>query len=134
MKQDELDAIRARCEAATPGPWNYGEAVEWRRGAGPFEDRGAEIISFSDVEVVVGGLQDEQGGAVGVLRNADAAFIAHARADVPALLNEVARLNAIIAHARIIVDEVQLIDNTPMEARDVRLELRYALDKKDGDA
>lgn len=47
---------------------------------------------------------------------------------------EVERLRTIIAHARIIVDEVQLIDNTPMEARDVRLELRYALDEKDGDA
>lgn len=121
MNDEQLTAIRARCEAATPGPW-----------------RENEFTGSEDIHQVVPSNPSvlfEHGAICDIIPSkADTRFIAHAREDVPALLDEVERLNAIIAHARIIVDEVQLIDNTPMEARDVRLELRYALDKKDGDA
>ncbi|MDD5059434.1 MAG: hypothetical protein PHQ60_16375 [Sideroxydans sp.] len=59
--------------------------------------------------IVEGGCQDEQGGAVGVLRSADADFIAAARADVPDLLAEVERLRAVLR--RIAESEAALHDS-----------------------
>jgi hypothetical protein len=84
---EQLAAIRARCEAATPGPWTSTGAAEWTpKQKSVFDEIGAGIESPCG-EVVQGGLQDEQGGAVGVLLNADADFIANARADVPRTLD-----------------------------------------------
>lgn len=93
MTDAELAAIRERCEAATPGPWVYDAGDEWQPKFGPFDDTGAGIVSEDRMrEIVIGGHQDEQGGAVGVILNRDAEFIAAARSDVPALLDEVERL------------------------------------------
>ncbi len=65
----------------TPAPWvSDGGAIPYAKSQrSSFADRGATIFGPKDVEVVIGGLQDEQGGAVGVLSNDDAAFIALAR-------------------------------------------------------
>lgn len=97
----DLDRIEAEANAATPGPWSASEAVEYRPRQGPFSDTGASIWSESqkhpsgdEQEVVAGGMQDEQGGAVGVLLNADARFIAASRTNVPTLIAEVRRLRA----------------------------------------
>ena len=62
MNQQELDAIRARADAATRGPWNV-TSVEW---AGCF------YVEGRDHEPLV---EDDRD------------FIAHARADIPALLD-----------------------------------------------
>ena len=75
MTSQQLEEIRARCEAATPGPWVaevktlYGVSVSM-----PTENRYYDIRTNKH----------------------DADFIAHARQDIPDLLDEVERLNIII--------------------------------------
>jgi hypothetical protein len=109
---EERERLRALCDKATPGPW-YSDnwANEWEpQQRTPFEDAGATITRHPngasrkrEDDVVVGGNQDEQGGAVGVLRNADAAFIAAARTALPELLDECERLQVFVwevQHAR----------------------------------
>lgn len=76
MKQAEIDAIRARCDKATPAPWNTVETSDY-----------SEIHTQNDDEyshplALVGSTTD------------DADFIANARTDIPALLEEVERLQA----------------------------------------
>jgi hypothetical protein len=66
MTEDKLKEIRARCEAATPGPW------------------GVRIDKDSLFPV-------QYSGWVGY-ENADAEFIANAREDIPMLLAEIERL------------------------------------------
>jgi len=107
----DLGPIRERCDAATLGPWySTGDAVPWTADQkDDFTDQGAGISTVPggsryEGDIVRGGSQDEQGGAVGVLDNADAAFMAHARTDVPALLAEVKRLRAREAKLRAMVE------------------------------
>lgn len=84
MSGDRLDreAMRRRAEAATPGPWSISQYPQ-------------------SAFVHAGG-----GGTFGPARKPDAEFIAHARTDVPALLDalgaaeaEVDRLRAVLASA-----------------------------------
>jgi uncharacterized small protein (DUF1192 family) len=70
MTREQLDAIRARVEAATPGPWK------------------AERWCSNNPSVA------EAWGLNGMRTFADAVFCGHAREDVPALLAEVERLTA----------------------------------------
>lgn len=75
----DLSAIRARAEAATPGPWKNqlpGRSYVVRAG----NKRIAEMMTFTSEE-----------------RDNDATFIAHARADIPALLAEIERLQSLLA-------------------------------------
>ncbi|HSM93430.1 MAG TPA: hypothetical protein VLT47_11140 [Anaeromyxobacteraceae bacterium] len=89
----DVAAIEARCKAATPGPWiarpedteSQGEA--WH---------GEYRVFFPD------------GEDTNVLYMSDAAFIAHARTDVPALLAEVASLRARLDTAERERDEARL--------------------------
>lgn len=81
MTDIDLDAIKARAEAATPGPW----VREW---------------AFSTHFVVPEAAERVADGNVARLKahqRADAEFIAHAREDVPALLAEVERLRRELA-------------------------------------
>lgn len=73
----DLDAIEARANAATEGPWmrTYPHVIEGFEG--------------NQYSVVV---DDDPDETPGVIRPEDSAFIAHAREDVPALLAEVRRL------------------------------------------
>ena len=81
----DLEVIKTRAEAATPGPWNWD--TDWlRQGT---EQEGGEVVMR--VEVV--GEPDETEAQLVILTR-DATFIAHAREDVPALLAEVERLRA----------------------------------------
>ncbi len=76
MTDAELDAIRARAEAATPGPW------------------GITADSKPNDFDIAG---PEPGDTRGMFwREEDAGFVAHARTDVPALLDEVKRLRALL--------------------------------------
>jgi hypothetical protein len=78
VTDEELRAIKERCEKATPGPW------EWSDGTCDDEDGERHGYRCGPMWVDV---CDQL--AVPVV---DAEFIAHAREDVPALLAEVERL------------------------------------------
>jgi hypothetical protein len=79
MSELDLDAIRARADAATAGPWT------WREHPSGF-------FEFSNAGGVIGWGQEE----------AAFEFAAHARTDIPALLAEVDSLrveNEALRHA-----------------------------------
>jgi hypothetical protein len=86
LTNEEVAAIRARCAAATPGPWrSYIEGRDHTSGssfimAGEGEVRGEDI---------------ELSGAT----PADQDFIAHARQDIPRLLAEIQRLQNLAQQA-----------------------------------
>ncbi len=88
LTDKELAEIRARCEAATGGPWRYVlEARDHMSGdsfimTGPLGDR------HGDLYITKG---NESGSS------ADYDFIANARQDVPRLLDEVERLRTMVA-------------------------------------
>jgi hypothetical protein len=99
----DLDAIRARADAATPGPWMHATHTGRKDGVslvGQISKRGTgqavAVLADSDVRQ----------------RAKDAEFVAHAREDVPALVAEVERLRAANAHlirnAEILADEIVL--------------------------
>lgn len=67
----DLGAIRARAEAATPGPWERGG--KWNETA----------VYAKDGTMIAGQWDYEEGGISEV---PDADFIAHAREDIPTLL------------------------------------------------
>lgn len=81
MTREQLDAIRARVEAATPGPWEAGTAF-------CCPDCGWVDGPKRTVCPVYEGTKRTH-----TLDANDAEFIAAAREDVPALLAEVERLN-----------------------------------------
>ncbi len=82
-----LEPIRARAEAATPGPW-----MAWREYHGPVT---AWRICTHD------GNREVVAGDEGAIESGDdAEFIAHARSDVPALVGEVERLRGRMREAR----------------------------------
>ena len=70
----DLEAIAARCEAATPGPWEVlsDELVDtvWLNAATPEDDKPIALFDYRP----------------GTLNRANADFVAHARQDVPVLL------------------------------------------------
>ncbi len=77
-KTVDLDAIEARAAAATPGPWTHSRGM----GRQP-DDAGADWLNTPAYSAMV----DE-------LETPDAAFIAHARVDVPAMAREIRELRA----------------------------------------
>ena len=82
----DLEAIRRRCDEATPGPWtSFVEGRDHTSGdsfimVGEGTSRGADMYVTRDGERSVA---------------ADLDFIAESRQDVPRLLNEVVRLRAL---------------------------------------
>lgn len=91
----DLTAIRARVEAATPGPWGVGHGTKIVRGYEPTGPSSYTCISaVAEVaDEYEREMWDEDGERyVHVEPEADAAFIAHAREDIPALLAVVDRL------------------------------------------
>jgi hypothetical protein len=80
----DLAAIKARCEAATPGPWEVNGSPHDRRIA----EVGRHVIT-------------KPGRDGRSARNETVAdFIAHAREDVPALLEAVERLLSMLTDAQ----------------------------------
>lgn len=82
--QLDLDAIEARAEAATPGPWG---TVDDGSLMAPYVSVACDdgpIITCPECHTAGGG------------RRADAKFIARTRTDVPALVAEVRRLRAML--------------------------------------
>ena len=77
MTDKELADIRARCEAARRGPWSVPaeESSDYYCGGWEVEhERSRE--TYTNVAQMIGSRED-------------ATFIAHARSDIPALLDEV---------------------------------------------
>jgi hypothetical protein len=72
MTHEQLQILRALCEKATPGPWEYHKSES---GDGVLCPRGGYVVEVGH----------------GTTNN-DAAFIAAARDALPALLDEVERL------------------------------------------
>ena len=102
---ERLAAIRARCEAATPAPWNW-----------DVEDETSMCLGTEHLEAFEGAVlvvercetcrrQHPEYAPCGWPNHADAAFIAHSREDVPWLLAENERLRAICRKA---LSEVRL--------------------------
>lgn len=83
----DLDPIQAREQAATPGPWHSADRII---GGGNSGRPIAEMYRYSRYH----------------RPDVDGEFIAHARADVPALLAEVRRLRAVEAAAYAFADEM----------------------------
>ncbi|MDH3601646.1 MAG: ead/Ea22-like family protein [Candidatus Tectomicrobia bacterium] len=80
LPDEELQRMRKQCVAATPGPWkSYVEGRDHTSGS-----------SF----IMTGGADIELTGAT----EADHDFIAHARQDMPQLLEELHRLRQRIAY------------------------------------
>lgn len=90
MTHDELKAIKARAEAATPGPWTRsdGDGISPGRRVwqGDRQRRVANCDAFAIQEGDWGKAQDAT----------NAEFIAHARTDVPNLVAEVERLRKLL--------------------------------------
>ena len=78
MKDVEIEQIKARCDRATKGPWiSFVEGRDHTSGCSFIRTAGDDI---------------ELSGA----SNDDQDFIAHARQDVPALIEEISRLKRIL--------------------------------------
>lgn len=91
-----LDEIEARANAATEGPWEWeGEAKgEWEIGANSL------VPSRRPDDPVLYGYGYDASG-IEVSNDADAEFIAHARTDVPALLDALEKVLRL--HPRVVV-------------------------------
>jgi len=81
----DLDAIQARADKATPGPWKL-----WAMSVL------ADPVGDSNLDTAIPVADTFFRNADGRPRTNDATFIAHARTDVPALLAEVERLARIV--------------------------------------
>lgn len=105
MTRPDLDAIRARCEAATPGPWH---------GATPTCDHD------HDADDPACSIEDPNSAIVAncVENDADVDFILYARTDIPALLAYVEELESRVTYTvgetewahRIAVAEQRFVD------------------------
>lgn len=84
MTNEELEAIRQRLGAATPGPWRWWTSCSYRRLSSDATGR--------DGDVLRGDIQRHDGHPDVICSEADKALIAHAPADIAALLVEVERL------------------------------------------
>jgi hypothetical protein len=97
MSPEELRACRERAEAATPGPWVRDLYEDGESGEGPlgvFPGARGEWVESNNV-IRPPSAEGDLGDDVATCdRNGDAAFIAHARADVPRLLATVAARDA----------------------------------------
>lgn len=85
MDAKYLEGIKAREQAATPGPWKVGDGDE------KSYFRGSEAV-ISKLRVVTDRAVYGDDSAFDGQTYSDIAFIAHSRADIPALLAEVERL------------------------------------------
>ena len=114
MTKPDLAAIRERCEKATPGPW---EVVKGK--------------SF--------GVQSENKNIASCFRNENEDFIANARADIPALLGYIAKLEAVVGVASGLMPyHDENIDDSPTFYQHevgmyVENQLKPSIDKLDGE-
>lgn len=114
----DLDPIRARLAAATPGPWH-----SWDRGIGYEVHKGRAADCLSEYGVGMESCTELNDGFRGTFRMADADLIANAPADLAALVAEVERLREAVERVR------ALADNPYPDVRNIQgMELLRALD------
>ena len=92
MKKEELEAIKRRCDAATAGPWRV--------------EHGINVIC-ADGKTATGAT----GTDAEYWHNRDksnAEFIAHARTDIPNLIEEIEKLQEQVSELRRKLYEVQV--------------------------
>ena len=87
MTKEELNEIKARAEAATPGPWDIGHE------APPLYASNQDIVASRFCKIIFLGNKNFD-----LYR--DARFIARARQDIPALVAEVERLQNALYNIR----------------------------------
>lgn len=79
LSDEQIEAIKTRAEAATPGPWKWWTSNSWnrlKRDDGDVTQNVAEpFVSRSDSHPDIS------------ISEEDMAFISHARTDIPALLS-----------------------------------------------
>lgn len=90
MTPEELNAIRERCEKATPGPLSYGGNWEYTH----VFKRDDSILGLKPL----GSFEKKE----------DAKFFIHAREDIPALLDYIKELEARISKKEEVHDDVWL--------------------------
>lgn len=102
--RDRLDEIERRSQAATAGPWsNCGGTATHAICAKPMRIVGCDVDCYSPDVAVRGFEADNWRGRLGregnvtvsragVLQYADAQFIAHAREDIPWLIEQIRAL------------------------------------------
>jgi hypothetical protein len=108
MTKEELAAIKERAENATPGPWRWTDArskhtLDYPPGTqdvvwdGTTEGRFSfsELVDPDGNYLLAGAWCNDDTADVSVAYE-DAAFIQHARQDIPALLAEVERLRELL--------------------------------------
>ncbi len=137
MKPLDLEAIRARADAAEAGPWFYNSysaifshplSAEYMRKELELDEKlkaeGRESVDedFDDFPESIVASVRVQGGDTATRQGArDADFIAHAREDIPALLGEVARLTKERDEARQVagrlLDQLHSVNLTSFSAR-----------------
>jgi len=83
MDSGELEAIRQRCNATTSGPWESFVEGRDHLGGNSFIRTGGYDDQSPDIELLGASIADQD-------------FIAHARQDIPRLLDEIERLNNIV--------------------------------------
>ena len=87
MTKEQLQAIKDRCEAATPGEWAY-----FRN---KYDDYKLSVpLPDTNWTYPLVSLEPNQGQFIYDNIDNDLTFIAHARKDIPALIAEVERLTA----------------------------------------
>lgn len=116
---NRIDEIKARCETVTLGPWNA--------------DNGYEIHEKTMRKDENGTLHGERPNGIAEIyplnRQANAAFIAHSREDIPYLLDEVERLAAELLQK---TQELAQYHKAEEEGRLVRLPETGVGDSSDG--
>ncbi len=101
----DLEQIKARLAAATPGPWEWDDADEPR------------WLMTSDEDIV---------GDCDVRGDGNAALIANAPADLAACVGRIETLERLAGHALSFLDEMA-DDHEDVDAHDLRLCIRAAL-------
>lgn len=109
MTPQELDAIRARANAASPGPWQL-DSLGWSQADTVCRSGGRQYwvapVGYGDGDAIAGlsfstcqcgdGECPEWGDIPEAQYCVDAEFIAHSREDVPALLGEIDMLDRLV--------------------------------------
>ena len=89
LSAEQLAEIKKRCEQATRGPWVASiEGRDHALGGDSFIQRGGDNLE-EDLDLYL------HGGTI-----FDYDFVAHAKRDIPALLGEIERLEAVIEGLR----------------------------------